>query len=246
MTEQTNSRVDPVNGVIWLILFNLTALQETRTQIQLVYSAEVILFSILVFRVSASALVRVSRKIIFLPSMLLIFHLFAHSGNVLINFGLIQITHEGASFGVLYFFRFFNAVLAAIAFALSIRTEDLMASLARIGLPDRAALSIYLTLRYIPLMTREGSIVWAAVRIRRALRGHDGPLEQARIFGQYAATLVLRAVERAETTAVALQYRQFGATRRRTYISAARWQPKHLYFLLPHVIIVAWALGGGL
>jgi energy-coupling factor transport system permease protein len=176
--------------------------------------------------------------------MLLIFHLFAHPGNLLFNFGPIQVTDEGVLFGVLYFLRFFNAVLAAIAFALSIQIEDLMASLARIGLPDRATLSIYLTFRYIPLMTAEANIIWAAVRIRLTYRQRTGLRESIDIFSQYLATLVLRAVERAETTALAIQYRQFGAIQRRTHVSSASWKPSHLCFLFPHAIIAAWAWSG--
>lgn len=238
MTAQKLSHIDPVSGALWLIVFNVTVLQETRVHVQLVYAVEAIVFSTLVLRVSALSLVGMSRRIIFLPSMLLIFHLFAHPGNVLLYFGPIRVTHEGVLFGILYFSRFLNAVLAAIAFALSIRLEDLMASLARIGLPDRAALSVYLTLRYIPLMTSEGSTIWAAVKTRRALGRGGGPLERARIFGQYMTTLVLRGVERAETTALAIQYRQFGAAQRRTYISTAHWEPHNLAFLVPHAIIV--------
>src|ERR1700732_4066564 len=73
MIDQRPSRIDPVNGVIWLVLFNLTVLQETRTQMQVVYSIEAILFSVLVLKVSALDLVRMSRKVLFLPSLLLVF-----------------------------------------------------------------------------------------------------------------------------------------------------------------------------
>lgn len=236
MMPDKSTRLDPVNATLWLVLFNLTVLQETRHQMQLLYLAEALFFAVFIQGVSPRRLLSLTGRILFLPSTLFIFHLFSHEGTKIVDLGIFQISEQGVAWGSLYFIRFANAIMAAIAFALSIKITDLMASLSRLGLPDRAALSVYLTLRFIPLITQEASTIWAATINRRANpQSFTGRL---RLFGQYVSTLVLRTVDRAETTAIAVQYRQFGVRSRRTYLSAARWKPSNLAFLGLHAILV--------
>jgi energy-coupling factor transporter transmembrane protein EcfT len=243
MLNRERPRADPINALLWLVVFNLTVLQEDRVLFQIVYLAEVLGCALFVFRITLYDFSTTAWRILFIPSLLFVFHLFVHPGHVLVGLGVFRITDQGVFWGSLFFLRFINAVMAAVAFGLAIRLNDLIASLSRLGIPDKGCLSVYLTLRYIPLLANEAATIWAAVKARRIAQ-RANLFERGRVFSQYVVTLVLRAVDRAETSAIAIQYRQFGAVVRRTYMSPSRWKPLGLAILVPHAIIVAMSLWG--
>ena len=144
-----------------------------------------------------------------------------------------EISAEGISLMLSQILRF--ACIAAVSFpvAFAIAPGDLGVALRRLGLGDRIAVMIDLTIRFIPTIASEFSETIDAQRVR----GYDptarkgGPITRLRRMAPIFVPVTVGSIAGAEDTIDAMDLRAFGVGRRTWY--------RQLRFELTDWIIVA-------
>lgn len=138
----------------------------------------------------------------------------------------IQISAEGLSLALSQMLRF--ASIAAIGFpvAYAIAPGDLGVALRRLGLGDRFAVMIDLTVRFIPTLSSEFGETIDAQRVR----GYDpmaaggGPITRLRRLAPVFVPVTIGSIVGAEDTIDAMDLRGFGVGRR-TWFRQLRLRP---------------------
>lgn len=149
----------------------------------------------------------------------------------LLTLGPLSITAaEAATVGSMAL-RFFTMVLG-IALFTSVITEgdtargieDVLSPLARVGFPaHELSLAVAVAFRFIPIVAGEMESIVKAQAVRGADfgRGRGGPLRKARAYLPLLVPVTLRALERAEALAEAMEARCYVARGRTRYVETA-------------------------
>ena len=127
-----------------------------------------------------------------------------------------ELTAEGVSLGVTQLIRF--GAIAAVGFpiAFAIAPGDLAVALRRLGIGDRFAFMVDLTVRFVPTIADEFSETVNAQRVR----GYDptarvgGPITRLRRASPVLVPVVIGSIAGAEDTIDAMDLRGFGIGRR--------------------------------
>jgi len=130
-----------------------------------------------------------------------------------------ELTAEGISLGVTQLIRF--GAIAAVGFpiAFAIAPGDLAVALRRLGIGDRFAFMVDLTVRFVPTIADEFSETVNAQRVR----GYDptarvgGPITRLRRATPVLVPVVIGSIAGAEDTIDAMDLRGFGVGRRSWY-----------------------------
>ena len=157
-----------------------------------------------------------------------------------------EISAEGVSLMVSQILRF--ACIAAVGFPLAfdIAPGDLGVALRRLGLGDRIAVMIDLTIRFIPTLASEFTETVDAQRVRgydpTARRG--GPITRLRRMAPIFVPVTIGSIAGAEDTIDAMDLRAFGVGRR-TWYRQLRLAPIDWLLIGAFVIfgVVAMAMG---
>ena len=162
--------------------------------------------------------------------LLMLFHFFIDPGQVVWSIGLLTVTDTGLQQGPVFFFRLSVIVLASFILIWSTDTRDLMTSLVKAGMPYRYAYTIFLALRFLPLIQKEVESVKAA----HAIRGKAGGSNMAhrfKLWQRYVFTILINGIRKAESTADALECRAFGFSEKRTYVKDVFFRKRDLALL---------------
>ncbi len=168
-------------------------------------------------RISLLEIFRSGLIVFGLGILLMIFHLFADPGEPLMKIGFITITDNGIFQGPIFFFRLSVIVLASFVLIWTTDTRDLMRSLVKARMPYRYAFTIFLALRFLPLIQREVNAVRSAHAIRGKASG-SGLSHRFALWQRYVFTILVNGLRKAEITADALDCRAFGHHSERTYV----------------------------
>lgn len=133
---------------------------------------------------------------------------------------------ETVSYGVTQLLRFVTFVAVGFPIAYAIAPADLGVAVARLGLPDRFAVGIDLTFRFLPSLAADFQETIDAQRIRgyEWERGGRNPVTRLRQATPLIVPLTMRAIVGAEDTIDAMDLRAFG-TGRRTWLRELRFDP---------------------
>jgi energy-coupling factor transport system permease protein len=144
---------------------------------------------------------------------------------------------EGLYFGVLFSLRITAAFFASIILVLTTRPEDLVASLTKLGIPYQYANMFGMSLQMIPIMQEEARIIIQAQRAR-ALR-ENNLWEKIMALVPLFVPLAVGSMQRAETTAMVLEARGFGAPVKRTELREIRFTTlDYLIMVILAVVLV--------
>jgi energy-coupling factor transport system permease protein len=146
---------------------------------------------------------------------------------------------EGLYFGVLFSLRITAAFFASIILVLTTRPEDLVSSLTRLGIPYQYANMFGMSLQMIPIMQEEAGIIIQAQRAR-ALR-ENNLWEKIMALVPLFVPLAVGSMQRAETTAMVLEARGFGAPVKRTELREIKLNPLD-YILMALLVALVLAL----
>ena len=169
--------------------------------------------------------------------LLMIFHLFVNPGNPVWTFGFLSITDYGLIQGPVFFFRLSVIVLASFLLIWTTDTRDLMASLVKAGMPYRYAFTVFLALRFLPLVQREVRAVKAAHAIRGRAAGSSLG-HRFRLWQRYVFTILVNGLRKAEITADALECRAFGHSPKRTYLKDVYFRKRDLLLPFSTLLVV--------
>jgi energy-coupling factor transport system permease protein len=128
----------------------------------------------------------------------------------------IPITAEAISLSVSQIVRFFAVIAVSLPIAYAISPGDFAVALRRLGLGDRLAFAVDLTIRFLPTLANEFEETIDAQRVRgydpTARRG--GPITRLRRLAPIFVPVTVGAIAGAEDTIDAMDLRGFGVGRR--------------------------------
>lgn len=134
------------------------------------------------------------------------------------------ISAEVLSFAANQFLRYLTMTLLGFPLAFAVAPGDLGTALRRLGLPDKFAFAVDLTMRFIPSVADELRTTMDAQRVRGYEwdAGPRGPVARLRRAAPLMVPLTMNTIVSAEDTIDAMDLRAFG-TGRRTWLRALRF-----------------------
>lgn len=168
--------------------------------------------------------------------LLMLFHFFIDPGTVIWSWGFLSISDNGLLQGPVFFFRLSVIVLASFILIWTTDTRDLMTSLVKAGMPYRYAYTIFLALRFLPLIQKEVDSVKAAHAIRGKAT-NTSLSHRFKLWQRYVFTILINGIRKAETTADALECRAFGYSHKRTYVKDVYFKKRDLLLIILTVTI---------
>ena len=131
------------------------------------------------------------------------------------------ISAESLSYGATQLLRFLTFITIGFPVAYAIAPSDLGPALARLGIPEKFAIGVDLTYRFIPSLAGDLQETIDAQRVRGYEwdKGKGGPIARVRRTVPLIIPLTLNAIVGAEDTIDAMDLRGFG-TGRRTWLRA--------------------------
>jgi len=227
-------RLTPVAKYLWLLALMLSA-SVSGSAVVVCIAAFLPLFFAKLARVRIMFLLRGFLPVLPFLGLAAVFQVLfswpADRSAVLLALGPVSLSAREAIAVVLMALRFV-AIMSTIGLFTSVTSEgdtargveDLFAPLARIGFPARGfALMIAVSFRFIPIVAGEFESVVKA----QAARGADfgagarGPIRKARAYLPLIVPVTVRALERAEALAEAMEARCYGAGPATRYVDTA-------------------------
>lgn len=178
--------------------------------------------------------------------------LFTVSAQPLFAAGPVNVSTGGIAFGAISVLRFALVLLGTSGLMATTSPTELADAVARLLGPlqrlglniDGLVLGISLTLRFLPVLSDELDRIMSAQRARGAQFDQRNPLKRAQAFIPVIVPLIASALRRAETLALAIQNREYGANPqvRRTCIRSYRMRGRDALVIALGVAVLLVAL----
>ena len=240
------TRIDALSKLIWVLLVILTTFQLTSNLSRAVMLAAVIFVMTVLARVPLKTVWQAMPIILIMGSLLFFVHLFTAPSTQTITIAGMDFGKEGFDKGLQYFFRITIMVLASFILIWTTDIRDLMVGLVSIGMPYRYAFTVFMALRFLPVVQQEVDAVKSAHAIRG--RASRSPLQHRfRLWQRYMFTVIVNGLRKAENTALAIESRGFGAYPDRTFVKEFRWSTVGIVILVIYLLfgigLVLWDRG---
>ena len=231
------NRVYPLVKMVWVLLIAI-GLFLFKTP----FSGGIMFFLILVLsmaggKITPREIFRSALIVFGLGFLLMIFHFFVDPGTAVWSWRFLTITDYGLIQGPVFFFRLSVIVLSSFLLIWTTDTRDLMTSLIKAGMPYRYAYTIFLAMRFLPLIQKEVDAVRAAHAIRGRAAG-SGLRHRFRLWQRYMFTILINGIRKAEITADALECRAFGYKKERTCVKDVNFRLRDLLLPVSTLIIL--------
>jgi len=235
----------PQGKLAWVVLVAVGLFIYRSPRSGAIMFAAILLLALIGGKIPFKQILNSSRLILGLGFILMLFHFFVDPGEAVFKIGPLAITDNGLLQGPIFFFRLSVVVLASFVLIWTTDARDLMVSLAKAGLPYRFAFTVFLALRFLPLVQREVDAVRAAHLIRgRAANSTLG--HRFKLWQRYVFTVLVNGLRKAEITATSLECRAFGYEKTRTYLKEVFYKNSDLIIiavtLLLSTFLIAWEL----
>jgi energy-coupling factor transport system permease protein len=125
-----------------------------------------------------------------------------------------EMTWEGLYVGIVYALRITSVYICSLMLVLTTTPEDMVTSIVKMRVPFNYASMFGMSLQMIPILQEEAAIIVQAQRAR-ALR-ENNIIEKIQSLVPLFVPLAVGAMQQAETTAMVLEARGFGAPVKRT------------------------------
>ncbi len=232
------NRVYPLVKLIWVFLIAVGLFLFTRPLSGLAVFLLVLALALIPGKIRPGEIIRSGLVVFGLGFLLMIFHFLIDPGETVWSFGILHVSDYGLQQGPVFFFRLSGVVLASFILIWTTDTRDLMQSLVKAGMPYRYAYTIFLALRFLPLIQREVESVRAAHAIRGRAAGTT--LKHRFVLWQrYVFTILINGLRKAENTADALECRAFGYAPERTYVKQITFRKRDMVLIIFTLILEA-------
>jgi energy-coupling factor transport system permease protein len=223
--------MDPMSKVIWIVGVTVYVFAFPSALPGIVAFVMVLLSILLVGKISPRTLAGNAALFLIVGSMLVVFHSVIHPGDVLFSIGPLVFTVQGILTGLILCFRISTVALVSLTLVWTTKVTDLVEGLMALGFPYKLAYAVFITLRYIPLVSDELS----KVKDAHAVRGSPTRSRISReleLWKGYLFTVVVNSLRKADVLAIAMDSRGFGAFPRRTAVDPFRWSKSGLAFFV--------------
>ncbi len=235
------TRIDALSKLLWVILIILTTFQLTTNLGRAIMLVAVVFVMIVLARVPLKTIWQAMPIILIMGSLLFFVHLFTAPSTKTITIAGMDLGREGFDKGLQYFFRITIMVLASFILIWTTDIRDLMVGLVSIGMPYRYAFTVFMALRFLPVVQQEVDAVKAAHAIRG--RASSSPIRHRfRLWQRYMFTVIVNGLRKAENTALAIESRGFGAFPDRTFVKEFRWSKTGIAILILFIVFAIWLI----
>ncbi len=235
------TRIDALSKLIWVILVILATFQLTSNLSRVIMLAVVVFVMIVLARVPLKTVWQAMPIILIMGTLLFFVHLFTAPSTQTIDIAGFSVGKEGFDKGLQYFLRITIMVLASFILIWTTDIRDLMVGLVSIGMPYRYAFTVFMALRFLPVVQQEVDAVKAAHAIRG--RASSSPIRhRIRLWQRYMFTVIVNGLRKAENTALAIESRGFGAFPDRTFVKEFRWTKTGIILLILFIAFAAWLI----
>ena len=216
-------RADSLSKVIWVILVVVFTFQFKESTTRAIMLASLLFVALFLARIPLKVIWKASPLIFGVALLLGFFHVsVTQTGKELFEWQFIRVTSDGLEDGLGYFFRLATMVMVSFLLIWTTDIRDLMTGLVKIGMPYRFAFSLFMALRFLPMVQAEVDAVQAAHAIRgRASKSQIS--HRFKLWQRYMFTVIVNGLRKAENTAVAIETRGFGAYPDRTFVKEFHW-----------------------
>ena len=225
------TRIDALSKFFWVVLVIIATFQLNSNEGRAIMLGFIVVIMLLLARIPLRTAWQAAPVILIMGVLLFVVNLLTIPSTSTINIGGLEFGQQGFERGLEFFLRITIMVLASFIFIWTTDIRDLMTGLVRIGMPYRYAFAIFLALRFLPIVQQEVDAVKAAHAIRG--RASHSPFQHRfRLWQRYMFTVIVNSLRKAESTAMAIESRGFGAYPDRTYTKAFRWTVTGLLLIL--------------
>jgi energy-coupling factor transport system permease protein len=148
----------------------------------------------------------------------LIWPFYIHSGPVLLAVRGVGFTTVGLAFGLAMGLRVGLMVTAAGVWMMTTSPQKMTLGLMRMGLPDKAGMTMATAIRFVPLINAERMTIVEAQRARGLDLSRGNPIGRSIRWVAVIGPMLVRAIDLAQSLAIAMEARAFGVRSRRSSI----------------------------
>jgi energy-coupling factor transport system permease protein len=151
--------------------------------------------------------------------------------------GFGQVTLEGILFSVLLALRLIAMVIMLPLVTFTTPVQDFALGFVRMGAPYRLAYTITTALNLVPILQAETGVIVDAQRLRAMQTFENGKLgDKLKAYPALVTPLVIGSMRRAQSMAVAMDSRAFGASKKRTYLVDLKMKWSDWAFLIASIL----------
>jgi energy-coupling factor transport system permease protein len=154
----------------------------------------------------------------FLILGLVIWPFYIYQGPVVLRVAGVQFTTDGLLFGVAMGLRVAIMITAAGVWMMATSPQHMTLGLLRLGLPYKAGMAMSATIRFVPLINAERVTIVEAQRARGLDLSQGNPFRRVVRYVAVIGPMLVRALDLAQSLALAMESRAFGARHSRTTI----------------------------
>lgn len=178
----------------------------------------------------------------FLILGVVIWPFYIHQGPVVLRVGSAQFTSDGLLFGLAMGLRVGLMVTAAGVWMMSTSPQHMTLGLLRLGLPYKAGMAMSATIRFVPLINAERATIMEAQRARGLDLSRGNPFRRAVRYVAVIGPMLVQALDLAQSLALAMEARAFGARHSRTSITEIRLTRVDWYIMIGCALLIAAAI----
>jgi energy-coupling factor transport system permease protein len=178
----------------------------------------------------------------FLILGVVIWPFYIYQGPVVLRIESIQFTSDGLLFGLAMGLRVALMVTAAGVWMMSTSPQHITLGLLRLGLPYKAGMAMSSTIRFVPLINAERATIIEAQRARGLDLSHGNPFRRAIRSVAVIGPMLVRTLDMAQSLALAMEARAFGARQSRTVITQIRMSRVDWFIVIGCVLLIAVAI----
>ncbi|RPI88345.1 MAG: energy-coupling factor transporter transmembrane protein EcfT [Chloroflexi bacterium] len=147
--------------------------------------------------------------------------------------GMGRITLEGIGFSIILMLRLLSMIILLPLVSMTTPVHIFALGLVKLGLPYHLAYTTTSALNLVPILQNETNVIIDAQRLRAMKTFEKGKaLDKARAYPALVTPLVIGAMRHAQSMAVAMDSRAFGANKKRTYIEDIEFKPLDWIFCI--------------
>lgn len=222
-------QMDPVSKMILVLSASLVCIFNYDIQLQLFLLAGSVVLAAGFSGVPASRYWAFGKVIIPFLLLLGVVFPFFYEGHMKVEYDYIiwdtrfrDLTYAGVIFGLLVVTRFMIIAVWSLVFVFTTHPQDIVQSLARKGMDYRMVYGPLMGMVFLPLFIENAGDVINTQKIREYGAGQNVLARWINRIRHLMFVLLVLGLRKAQTTAVALDMRGFGASRRRTFVRELR------------------------
>jgi len=174
----------------------------------------------------------------FLILGILIWPFYIEQGQTLLRIGSTGITDDGILFGLAMGLRVALMVTAAGMWMMTTSPQKMTLGLLRMGLPYKAGMAISSAIRFVPLINAERATIQEAQRARGLDLSKGSSFRRAIRSVAIIGPMLIRSLDLAQSLAVAMDARAFGARDHRTTITEIAFTPADRWVMVGCLTVV--------